>query len=249
MHYYKMKKKILLLGGSGCLGQHIINQYKLIKSPFEIFYPNSKKLNLLNIKILKDYIVKLKPDYILHSAVYNMKIYKEIDSLNENNKSYDYRCEIRNTNIIGTCNLINIADELKIKFIYISSEYVFYGDKGSYCVSDKLNPKNIYGLTKACGEMMVKTLNNYLIIRCPFIRDITFNHKEAYNDQWCSRQYVNVVAQKLLNLDVLDKRGIIHIVGNKKTMSQIAEETNKNIKSIPMPDDFKKIIPIDSSLL
>ena len=242
-------KKILLFGGSGSLGQHIINKNKLRKAPFDIFYPNSKELNLLDLKNLKQYILKLKPDCILHLAVYNMNIQKELDSLKINNQSYDYRNNIRNVNVIGTCNLINIADELKIKFIYISSEYVFYGDKGSYKISDNLNPKNIYGLTKACGEMMTKTLNNYLIIRCPFIRDIIFNHKQAYNDQWCSRQYVNIVAKKLLDLNLFEEKGIIHIIGNRKTMAQIAKETNKNIKIISMPDEFRKIIPLDSSLI
>ncbi len=58
--------KILLTGSSGMVGRNIIEH--LYASKHEILSPNSKELNLLKDKSVKDYITTNKPDIVVHAA-------------------------------------------------------------------------------------------------------------------------------------------------------------------------------------
>ena len=58
--------KILLTGSSGMVGRNIIEH--LYASKHEILSPNSKELNLLKYKSVRDYITTNKPDIVVHAA-------------------------------------------------------------------------------------------------------------------------------------------------------------------------------------
>lgn len=58
--------KILLTGGSGMLGQNILNNP--LSKKFNIFAPSSKELNLFDYKKTYKYIANLKPHFIIHAA-------------------------------------------------------------------------------------------------------------------------------------------------------------------------------------
>ena len=49
--------------------------------------------------------------------------------------------------------------------IYISTDYVFNGEKGNYAESDQPDPINHYGLTKLAAEELVKAQGEYFIGR------------------------------------------------------------------------------------
>ena len=49
--------------------------------------------------------------------------------------------------------------------IYISTDYVFSGEKGNYKEADKPDPINYYGLTKLKSEELVRTQAEYFIAR------------------------------------------------------------------------------------
>lgn len=54
---------------------------------------------------------------------------------------------------------LQIVAKISAKMIYISSDYVFDGNKiGCYEVDDMVNPQNVYGLSKLGGENAVKIL-------------------------------------------------------------------------------------------
>ncbi|MBS7605785.1 dTDP-4-dehydrorhamnose reductase [Candidatus Bathyarchaeota archaeon] len=85
------------------------------------------------------------------------------------------KCEIDkelawNTNVVGTRNIAKASEEYNALLIYISTDYIFKGDKGMYKEEDKPEPINYYGLTKLKGEEEVKSLvSNYLIARASVI--------------------------------------------------------------------------------
>ncbi len=61
-----MKKKILLTGGSGMIGSNIVNNE--LANNYEILFPTSKELNLLDYKKIFDYLKLNKPEIIVHAA-------------------------------------------------------------------------------------------------------------------------------------------------------------------------------------
>ena len=69
-----------------------------------------------------------------------------------------------NLNIIGTCKLVNIASKFKIKIIYLSTSYVYPGNKGNYKEDDPLKPWNNYSWSKLGGECAVQMYKNSLIL-------------------------------------------------------------------------------------
>src|ERR1039458_9953272 len=58
--------RILVTGGTGFLGKHVIP--KLTSANNEVWAPNSKQLNVLDRDNLSDKLLKFRPDVILHMA-------------------------------------------------------------------------------------------------------------------------------------------------------------------------------------
>ena len=139
-----IKKKIVITGGSGRFGEIIKRDFD--RSKYNIFFPNKMHLNILNINSIKKYLRLKKPNYLIHLA----GLSRPMDLHEKNiNKSIDL-------NIIGTANITKICSDLKIKLIYISTSYVYPGEKGNYKETDPIKPINNYGLSKMGGEAAVR---------------------------------------------------------------------------------------------
>lgn len=61
-----MRKKILLTGGSGMVGSNIVNNE--LANNYEILFPTSTELNLLDYQKIFDYLKLNKPEIIVHAA-------------------------------------------------------------------------------------------------------------------------------------------------------------------------------------
>ena len=81
------------------------------------------------------------------------------------------------------------------------------------------------------------THDNSLIVRTEFCgRDFPFD--TAYTDKWSSKDYVDVLIPKLLDICLSDKKGICHVGGPRKSFYDFALERNPNVK----PGSVKEII-------
>ena len=58
-------------------------------------------------------------------------------------------------NVEGTKNIVEASKSAGSFLIYISTDYVFSGEKGCYKESDTPDPINYYGLTKLEAEEIV----------------------------------------------------------------------------------------------
>lgn len=104
------------------------------------------ELDLLELWSIKSTIVKLRPDVIIHTAAYT-----DVDGCETN------RDLARKLNAEATKQFALAADEIGTHLTYISTDYVFDGEKGRYKEDDKPNPISHYGLTKLEGENNVRT--------------------------------------------------------------------------------------------
>lgn len=173
-------KKVLITGGSGLLGQFlnltISNQCKL-HTTFKNNPGNCKDfpfsvVDILNEDELKELFENVKPDIVIHSAAITNPVQKE----NQTAKEYF------DTNVNATKNIAILCEKYESKMIYISTDLVYAGYRGSFLKEDaKLIPASLYAETKLVGEMKVKeSTDNYLILRTALLYGFGLNHSKCH---------------------------------------------------------------------
>lgn len=164
-------KNILVTGGAGYIGSHIVE--KLVKKKFlKIFIVddlstghkrliNKKatfiKANINKTKLIKKIVLKNKIDTIIHLAA------KTIVTESEKKPKLYYK-----VNVLGTKSLLNAAKNSLVKNFLFSSTAAVYGSKIRYVnENSKTFPDSIYGKTKLQAENLVKRnfKKNYIILR------------------------------------------------------------------------------------
>ena len=218
-----LKKKIVFTGGAGRFGTILNKEYDKLK--YNILFPSKKILNILDTKSIRKYLIIKKPKYVIHAAALSRPM-----SLHDTNisKSIDL-------NIIGTSNITKVCSELNIKLIFISTSYVYPGDKGNYSENDPIRPINNYGLSKMGGEAAVQMYKNSLIIRAS-MTEKPFIHKNAFFDFITNFTYHEDIAKIILK--TIDQKGIINIGGKSQSVYNFALSKNIKVKKT----SIKKIL-------
>ena len=210
-----MIKNIIVTGGSGRFAKVL----KETKSKYNFIFRSKKQLNILSEKSINKNLKYFKPDCILHLAGLSrpMTIHDKLL-----NKSIDL-------NIIGTSNIVKACNNGKIKIIFLSTNYVYPGKKGSYKENDPLLPWNNYGWSKLGAEAAVHMYKNSLIIRAcmtekPFLHKSAFDNVKSnfiFHDEFCE-----------ILLKIINKRGVINIGGKSQTIYQFAKKYNIRVKKV-----------------
>ena len=165
----KKMKKIVITGGCGFIGSHIVEyffaRYKkaniivLDKITYAASVNNLKHLkkekrlkilkkNILDFSTLKK--ITVKADLVIHAAAES-----HVDN------SFRLNDDFVMTNVLGTKNVMQASKENKVKkIVHISTDEI-YGEifKGSFSENDRFNPSNPYSSSKAAAEMIV---NGYI---------------------------------------------------------------------------------------
>ena len=140
-------------------------------------------------------------------------------------------------NIIGTCNLVKEASKRGAKFIYLSTSYVYPGEKGNYSEKDAVKPWNNYSWSKLGGESAVQMYKNSLIIRLCMTQK-PFVHKKAYANVKSNFIFQEDAAKLILK--IINKKGIINVGGPSQTVYKFAKKYNKKIRKIFSKGEFPK---------
>ncbi|MEM1604666.1 MAG: dTDP-4-dehydrorhamnose reductase [Fervidicoccaceae archaeon] len=264
--------KVLVTGATGLLGYWLIDVLAL--SGYDVYatyhekVPLSKnvswvKLNLEDMQSIAKTISEIKPDIVIHSAAYT-----DVDGC-EINKEKAYMI-----NYIGTEAVARASRDVNY-FIYISTDYVFGGEKGLYKEEDAPAPVNYYGLTKLLGEVAVKNIlpDRSVVVRVSGLYGYSPTGKknfgvialekllkrepiEAFVDQWLSPTYVRFLAMAITKLIEKKPVGIIHVAGERLSrydfalkLADILGVERELVRPITM-DSVKLIAlrPRDSSL-
>ena len=70
-------------------------------------------------------------------------------------------------NTAGVENLAAACIRNGMKMVYVSTDYVFAGDKAPYREGDMPGPVNLYGRTKLAGEFAARSVPDHLVARIP----------------------------------------------------------------------------------
>jgi len=146
--------RILVTGASGLLGTKIC-QLGICKG-FEVYsgYKQNKpqigipqQLDLSQRNKIGKIFDKIQPEAVVHAAAMT-----NVDKC-ELEKRLSWRI-----NAEGTQTIVKVCKKHRSFMVYVSTDYVFDGDRGMYTESDQVNPINYYGLTKLMGEESVRNI-------------------------------------------------------------------------------------------
>lgn len=142
-----MKKTILIIGANGMFGQDASQLF--LDSGYNVLKAGKENCDIVNLAQVKNFFAQNKIDFVINAAAY-----VEVDAA-ESHKDLAFLI-----NAEGAKNVAIASKEKSIPLIYLSSDYVFSGEKNTpYLTSDKPDPINIYGASKLAGEENIKKEN------------------------------------------------------------------------------------------
>ena len=217
---------MILVSGNGILAKELL---KLSTDDLPITLLPRKEMDITDEYVVSDVIKSfmMKPDfpkYFVHTSALTKPM-----RVNDKNPIMSMT-----TNIVGTANVAKICYKYDIKFIYISTDFVYSPDK----ISDEnseLKPTNNYGWSKLGGECVSKLVPNSLILRCALC-DIPFRHEKAFSSTWRSSIRHKDVAKIILKLK--DETGVVNVGGEYKSVYDFVSQyqkvdTKSGTKTVP----------------
>ena len=264
--------KLLVTGASGLLGTRIcqlsVGQSNEVYSAYSQHLPQFGtpiKLDITDGTALKQLFDKTKPDVLVHSAA--------LTDVDKCEKEKDLAWKI---NVESTSNLAQLCHKHNCFLVYVSTDYVFNGEKGNYKETERTAPINYYGLTKLEGEEEIKKSRaEYCIARpsviygsIPAAGKVNFalwlieklrkkEETKTVTDQWNSPTLNTNLAEMIL--EIVEKRvtGTFHLAGatrlSRYEFAQNIAETFNLDKNCLLPTSSKEMQwlakrPKDSSL-
>ena len=230
-------KKVLVTGANGFLGQHLThlllqNGYAVVavakgdsrlpfaEKPGFVYYD----ADITNDLVLQHIFEKETPHTIVHAAAMTQA---------DDCQLHQEACEA--VNVRATAQLLLSAEAFSSHFIYISTDFVFDGEKGDYTENDAANPISWYGFTKLQAESIVETSDiPFAIVRTclvygnavsgtrnniiSWVKDsLTAGKKiKVVSDQWRTPTHVTDLANGIMLIIEKGATGVYHISGKDK---------------------------------
>jgi dTDP-4-dehydrorhamnose reductase len=244
--------KLLITGASGLYGSKLAKM--ALSQNFDVYscdvqelsvYGKFIKVDISDKRLVDESFLEIKPDVVVHAATLT-----DVDKC-ETNKGLAWKI-----NVDGTKNIVDAAKKQQAFLVYISTDYVFSGDKGQYKETDMPEPINYYGYTKLKAEEIVQnSLDSYCIARpsviygsTPAAGKVNFalwvidkltkgERIKIVDDQWNSPTLNTSLAE--MTMEVIDRRltGILHLCGATR------------INRLNFAQSIAKTFDLDSSLI
>lgn len=220
--------KILITGASGQLGTEIQRQLKNGGSALgpvpdrlknaTVISTDVNELDITDRDATIAFVRRHQPDTIISCAAFT-----NVDGC-ETNPEAAFK-----VNAIGVSNLAQAAERINARLIHVSTDYVFRGEGDKPLdESERVDPKSVYGKTKALGEEYVKNFcHRYFIVRTAwlygyagknFVKTIVnagkkFGKLEVVSDQLGNPTNAEDLAHHILQLAVSHDYGVYHCTG------------------------------------
>jgi dTDP-4-dehydrorhamnose reductase len=264
--------RILVTGGSSTPGYKLV--LKLAERGYDVYaqyysheipeIPGVRRvrLDLRDSDKIIDVLGDIKPSIIIHTAAVG-----DVD-LCETNRDFAWRVNVEATKAIS-----RFASRNRSFLVYLSTDYVFDGERGMYREEDTPNPVNYYGLTKLVAEGIVaSSTEDHVIVRAShiygfgmgrvnFARHVVESLSKgqpvrALVDQWLSPTLNTLLAEAIVEIVEKGLRGLFHIAGERVSRYDFARAIARRfgfkedlIEPITSRDIvFKARRPRDSSL-
>lgn len=233
------KKRILVTGSNGLLGQKLVHQLR-DHTDFDLIATsrgenriaeqdgyNYQSLDITDPEAVNTILMKFAPHVVINTAAMT-----NVDACEDNREG------CWNLNVNAVHYLVDACKALDAHFIHISTDFVFDGENGPYAEEDEPNPVSYYGESKLAAEELVKSsgLNKWAIARTIIIYGIVDdmsrsnvvlwakgamekgNPINVVDDQFRSPTLAEDLAAGCILIAEKEANGLYHLSG-KETMS------------------------------
>jgi dTDP-4-dehydrorhamnose reductase len=209
--------RIAVTGANGGLGRAFLAR---TSDAHELFPFGHADLPVEDLPSVMERLVAARPEIVIHAAAMT-----SVDGCEEDPR----RAFI--VNALGTRNVALAAARAGAVLVYISTDYVFDGEKGAaYHEFDGPNPLSVYGESKLAGERETRHLApQHLVVRTSWVfgggkdylskalaRLAAGESVPAIVDLVGTPTYVGHLAERLLPMVVSGYRGVVHLGSSKR---------------------------------
>ena len=182
-----MIKNILVTGSYGQLGNEL-HELAGQGLPYHFIWTDVDTLDITDKEALRNFIKKNPIDLLINCAAYNA-----VDKAEEEKEI----AELINTKAVKL--LAEICKENDVKYIHISTDYVFNGKTFlPYKETDTPNANSVYGISKLKGEKEALKYDNALIIRTSWLySSYGKNFAKTMLDLGAERESINVIFDQI----------------------------------------------------
>ena len=229
-----MKKKILITGSNGLLGQKLVHQLIPHGDQFEIIATSKGEnrisykegyeyysLDITDFDSLNTFLDEYKPSVIINSA-----------ALTNVDACEDQREMCWKLNVDAVEQLKNYAEKENAFLLHLSTDFIFDGKDGPYDESAKSNPLSYYGKSKLASEELLKNSEaRFAIARTVLVYGLAEKMSRSnivlwainavrsgkplkiVNDQFRTPTLAEDLADGCVKICLLEKEGLYHLSG------------------------------------
>lgn len=214
--------RALLIGSRGQLGSDLIDIWRGELSAYA-----HDEFDVTNRDQVRDIIARERPEVVINTAAYH-----RVDDC-EANGALAFE-----VNALGAKNVADASHEIGAAVVFISTDYVQGGEKGSPYVEDDLpRPLSVYGVSKLAGEHLVRQSNpKHFVVRSSSLFGVAGASGKGGNfvetmikkaqageplrvvdDQVSSPTFTSDLASKLQELVATGRYGLYHVTNSGQT--------------------------------
>jgi dTDP-4-dehydrorhamnose reductase len=199
-----LKKKVLITGSNGLLGQKIV--YKLRERDDVELIATARGENRLRVQdgytflstdiedkaSVDEVIDRTRPDHIIHTAAMT-----NVDACETEREACD------RANVLAVEHMVRAAERHNAHFVHISTDFIFNGEDGPYYEDAKPDPVSYYGNSKLKGEQIVQASRlQWAILRTVLVYGVVDNASRSNIVLWAKGalekgQPINVVDDQM----------------------------------------------------
>lgn len=200
--------KIMMTGANGSIGKEL-REYGVLPLSGDVTDPYS----------LLGTVLQEKPEIIVHLAsISDVEFCEKRENADK----------VISTNLTGTVNVLNVAEEVGAKVVMLSTDHVFGGGvngtrKGPYLETDIPTPVNFYGMSKFAAEALQEVYKDLYVVRTSYLfnkkrlnleHGLVVNHQPdfIYRSFMYLPHFVSNFYMYLSNLNKMPK--LMHLAGS-----------------------------------
>lgn len=230
--------KYLVTGSRGQIGSAVKKKTDAVGIDLE----NSDIEQDISSPEVKEKIIEEEPDVVVHTAAFH-----DLDAAEENPE------KAKTVNLEGTRYVAEAAEESEAHLIFISTDYVFDGERGDYNEEDEVRPISVYAKNKVEAEEIVRERSSkYTVLRPSVIFDgensnfFTWakgeleegNEVSAITDQTCCPTYAPNLAEIIVEAAEEGITGTYHAAGDSKVTRYESVQIMK--EELDLPGEVKR---------
>ena len=171
----------------------------------------------------------------------------EIINLIANTDTYSDNWDLMfDVNYRAVTHLVDFCNNMKIKLVHYSTDYVYINSKHPSKEKFKAKPQQTaYAISKLLAdEYIMKHSDNYLICRGSQKPD-PFPYDKGFTDVIGNFDYPDTMAEIFVEMIREGATGLYNIGTDPKSVYDLAKQTNRNVQGSIAPDHFPKDLRMD----